>query len=150
MDELERHYRFHLRRMAFGLAFCLALGVAMIVALMRPSFQVGIVLAPALVFIVASIGLNVALRGRRWPRPAAEERLIGSDEWVQANINRSRRIALLSIYTAQVPLMFLVAYVPADPTVSTSVVGMAILTMVSGGSAFFASYLLHSRQHTDG
>jgi hypothetical protein len=46
--------------------------------------------------------------------------------------------------------MFFVAYLPAAPTVSTSVVGMAILTMASGGTAFFATYLLRSRHPANG
>jgi hypothetical protein len=75
---------------------------------------------------------------------------LGRDEWVQANVNRSRKVALQSIYAMQVPLMFFVAYLPAAPTVSTSVVGMAILTMASGGTAFFATYLLRSRHPADG
>jgi hypothetical protein len=149
MKELERHYRFHLRRMAMGLAFNLAMAVTMVFALIRPGIQVGILLAPALVFIIASVGLNIALRGWEWPHPTVDDRHVGRDEWVQANVNRARQIALHSIYIVQVPLMFFVAYVPAVPTVSTSVVGMAILTMASGGTAFFASYLFHSR-HIDG
>jgi hypothetical protein len=39
MNELttpsERHYRFHLRRMSLGLAFSVAMGAGMIVALIR-------------------------------------------------------------------------------------------------------------------
>lgn len=150
MEELERHYRFHIRRMAVGLAFSLAMGVAMIFALIRPGMQLGILLVPALVFIIATAGLNIALRGWVRPRPTTASRHMGQDEWVQANVNRSRKTALLSIYTAQVPLMFLVPYIPVVPTVATSVAGMAILTMASGSTAFFASYLFHSRQHTDG
>jgi predicted anti-sigma-YlaC factor YlaD len=150
MKELERHYRFHLRRMALGLAFSLAMAVAMIFSLVRPGIHVGLLMIPALVFIIASVGLNIALRGWGGPSPIHDDRQVARDEWVQANINRSRRIALQSIYAAQVPLMFFVAYVPSMPTVSTSVVGMAILTMASGSTAFFASYLLHSRLHSDG
>lgn len=122
----------------------------MIPPLLRPGLGVGTLVAPAVVFIAASIGLERALRGRRWPRPDTEDRRIGRDEWVQANFNRSRRIALLAIFTVQVPLIFVVAYVPASPTVSTSVVGMALLTMSSGSVALFASYLLFSRQHANG
>jgi len=150
MKELERHYRFHLRRMAMGLAFSLSMGVTMIFSLIRPGIHVGILLAPALVFIMAMVVLNIALCGWEWPHSTAEDRYVGRDEWVQANVNRARKSALHSIYAAQVPLMFFVAYVPAVPTVSVSVVGMAILTMASGGTAFFASYLFHSRQHIDG
>jgi hypothetical protein len=132
-----------------GLAFSLAMVVAMIIVLIRPGIQLGILLAPAVVFILASAGLNIALRRRTWRRLATDYRHMGRDEWVQANINHSRKIALHSIYALQVPLMLLVTYIPDVPTVATSVAGMAILTMASGSTAFFASYLLHSRQHTD-
>jgi predicted anti-sigma-YlaC factor YlaD len=150
MAKLERHYRFHLRRMAVGLAFSLALGVATIFALLRPGLGVGVVVAPALVFLAATLGLNIALRGRGWARPDVEDRRIGRDEWVGTNINRAHRVALLAVYAAQVPLMLLVVHAPPDPAVSASVVAMALLTMSSGGAAFFTSYLLASRQQTDG
>ena len=146
----ERHYRFHLRRMALGLAFSLALGVGMIVALVRPGPQTALVVAPTVVFMVAMIALDVALRGRRWRRPDPEDARIARDEWVRTNIGRARWVALIAIWAAQAPLMFLVAYLPPDPTVGKSVVGMSLLTMVSGGTGFFASYLIYSRQAFDG
>jgi hypothetical protein len=70
----ERHYRFHLWRMALGLAFSLALGVGIIMVLVSPGMQTAVV----------------------------------------------------------------------------GTAGMAILTMVSGGTGFFASYLIYSRQPSDG
>jgi hypothetical protein len=45
--------------------------------------------------------------------------------------------------------MFAVAYLPPDPTVESSVIGMAMLTMVLAGTGFFASYLIYSRQPAD-
>jgi hypothetical protein len=149
VQDLERHYRFHLRRMALGLAFSLAMAVTAIVFLLRPGMQLGLLLAPAVVFVGATVGLNIVLRGWTWPRNTPTT-CVARDEWVQANVNRSRRVSLQTIYAVQVPLMFLVAYVPTVPTVSMSVVGMALLTMASGSIAFFSSYLLHSRQHVDG
>jgi hypothetical protein len=148
MNDLERQYRFHMRRMALGLAFNLAMAAAMVLALFRPGLNIGLLLTPALVFTVASVGLNLLLN--RSGRMTVDYRALGRDEWVQANVNRSRKVALQSIYMVQVPLMFFVAYLPAAPTVSTSVVGMAILTMASGGTAFFGTYLLRSRHLANG
>ena len=46
--------------------------------------------------------------------------------------------------------MPLVAYIPPDPTVEGSVIGMAGLTFATGGVAFFGSYLIYSREPSDG
>jgi hypothetical protein len=136
--------------MGMGLAFGAALGAGMILALMRPGVQTSLVVVPALVFMAGSVALSIALRGRRWPRPTPEDRVIGRDEWVSANINRSRRFALAAVCFGQVPLMLFVAYVQPDPTVGSSVLGMAMLTLVTGNVTFFGSYLLYSRQPADG
>ena len=69
---------------------------------------------------------------------------MGADEH-----RRARRVALNAIWIGQVPLMFAVAYLPPDPTVESSVIGMAMLTMVLAGTGFFASYLIYSRQPAD-
>jgi len=145
----ERHWRFHLLRMALGLAFFVALGVGVILALVRPGIQTAILTIP-FVFVLAGIALRFTLRGRRWTRPDPEDNRIMRDEWVRRNYERARRIALRAIWMAQAPLMFLVAYIPPDPTVGGSVVGMAMLTMATGGTAFLGSYLVYSREPSDG
>lgn len=147
----ERHYQIHLRRMGLGLAFNLALGVAMTLALIRPGDQMGLGVPMALVLIPALVALDVALGGRLWRRHDPEDRRIVRDEWVRANMDRSRKIALNVVFIVQVPLMFFVAYLQPDPpTVGESVVGMAMLTMVAGSATFYASYLHYSRQDADG
>lgn len=146
----ERHYRFHLLGMAMGLALFVALGVGMILALLRPGIQMGLAVVPGVVFFLASIALSIALRGCRWPRRDPEDRRIMADEWVRMNTERARKISLRTVWLAQGPLMFLVAYIPPDPTVGTSVMGMAMLTMVVAGTAFFGSYLVYSRERADG
>ena len=147
----ERHYQVHLRRMGLALAFNLALGVAMTLALMRPGDQMWLGVPIALVLIPAMVALDIALGGRLWRRPDSEDRRIGRDEWVRANMDRSRRIALNAVFIAQVPLMFFVAYLQPDPpTVGESVVGMAMLTMVVASATFYASYLHYSGQDADG
>lgn len=138
----ERHYRFHLRRMSLGLAFSVAVGAAMIVALLRPGVQVGLVITPGLVFIVSMVALNVALRGRSWRHPDFEERRIWSDERIKANADRARRTALHGLYLAQVPLIPLVVYAQPEPaSAEAAATGMALLTMAAGGATFFGSYL---------
>ena len=145
----ERHWRFHLLRMALGLAFFVAFGVGTVLALMRPGIQMATMAVPV-VFVLALIALHVALRGRRWHRPDPEDNRIMDDEWVRGNFERARRIALRGVWMAQGPLMFLVAYVPPDPTVGGAVTGMAGLTLATGGVAFFGSYLIYSREPSDG
>lgn len=147
----ERHYLFHLRRMGLGLAFSVATGLAMMIALMRPGLRLSYLLAPALVFIVATLALNLTLRGRAWTQPDSEEVRITRDERVRANADRSRRTALSAIYLAQVPLIPLVPYLQPDPpSVETTAVAMALLTMSLGSAAFFAAYLWRSRLDAHG
>jgi hypothetical protein len=143
----ERHYRFHLYRMALGLAFNVALGIGVTFGLMLPGNQLAFV-APALVFMVVSIALGIAVR--RWPQHDAEERRLRADEWIRMNVERARKISLRTVWLAQAPLMFLVAYLPPDPTVGSSVVGMALLTLTLAGIGFFGSYLVFSRGLSDG
>ncbi len=147
----ERHYLFHLRRMGLGLAFSVAMGLATVIALVRPGLQISYLMAPALVFVLAVVGLNVALRGREWSRTDMEDRRIASDERVRANADRSRKAALQAIYFAQLPLMPLAAYLQPDPaSVEVAVVGMALLTMSAGATTFFLSYLWRSRCDASG
>ena len=146
----ERYYRFHLWRMALGLAFYLAIAVGMTLSLLNPERRTALVVVPAAVFVLASVTLGIAVRGRRWPRLAPEDRRILTDEWVRMNIERARKISLRTVWLAQGPLMFLVAYLPSDPTVGTSVIGMASLTIAAAGTAFFGSYLVFSRETGDG
>ena len=147
----ERHYLFHLRRMGLGLAFSFATGLAMVIALMQPGLRFSYLLAPALVFILATLVLNLALRGRAWTRPDSEELRINRDERVRANADHSRRTALKAIYLAQVPLIPLVAYLQADPpSVEATAVAMALLTMSVGSTAFFTAYLWRSRLDAHG
>jgi hypothetical protein len=123
----------------------------MVIALAKPGSQFLLVMIPAAIFIVGTVALAVALRGRRWREPDLEDRTIRFDERVRANMDRSRRIALQAIYAAQVPLMPLATYAQPDPaSVNMAVVGMALLTMASGGTAFFASYLHCSRRDAHG
>jgi hypothetical protein len=149
MNELttpsERHYRFHLRRMSLGLAFSVAMGAGMIVALILPGLLFALLFTPPAVFIVSMIALDVALRGRAWRRHDLEDRRIWTDERVKANADRSRRMALRAVYVVQVPLMFVAAYAQPDPpSVETATLGMAMLTMACGAATFFASYLRYS------
>jgi hypothetical protein len=146
----ERHYRYHILSRALALAFFTAFGAGTIVGLIRPGSQASVVLVPTAVFLLISFALGIALRGRRWLRFDPEDRIIQADEWVRANTERARRVALMTVWLAQGPLMFFVAYIPPDPTVGGSVTGMAGLTMALAGIAFFGSYLVFSRVPSDG
>src|SRR5688500_18101363 len=74
-------------RMGLGLAFSVAYGAGMILALITPGLQPMFVLVPALVAIAASIALNIAARGPRWWRSDSEDRRIYKDEWVKEITN---------------------------------------------------------------
>jgi hypothetical protein len=131
--------------MALSLAFSLAVGVGIVLALIRPGEHASYMVVPALVFLGATLALRFLLGGG-WSD--LEYRRIVRDEWVRSNMDRARKTALLAIYIAQVPLVFLVPYL--DPTRDNAVVGMALLTMAVGGAAFFGSYLIYVRQNADG
>jgi hypothetical protein len=137
-------------RMGLGLAFSVAYGAGMILALITPGLQPMFVLVPALVAIAASIALNIAARGPRWWRSDSEDRRIYKDEWVKEITNRARSRALLAVYLVQAPLIFFVAYSQPEPTAETSVVGMSALTVAAGLTAYFASYLHSCWTHADG
>ena len=146
---IERSYKFHLWGMALQLALWVSLTVGMTLALVSPELKMTLVTLPMAVFVLASVALGFAISGRRWPRATPADRSMLADEWVRSNINQARKIALRTAWLAQGPLMFFVAYVPTNPTVGTSVGGMAMFTMSLTGTAFCGTYLLCSRDRGD-
>ncbi len=149
VKDSERYYLAYRRSMVVGLLFVLCLGGYYLVGLVRPpSAGLGGLLIVAGYLALTLIVNLVTLRGRVWHARGPGERRVLGDEWIRLNRSRAFQIAFWVMMGVQVPMMFVMAYVPSRP--ERGVFGMATMTMVLGLLAFFASYLYYSRQPNDG
>ena len=147
---LERHFQYYRRQMWFGLLFYLAWGIGTVAAIMRPGTQAALSIVPGVVFLAVFFASHFVLQRRGWLEPDPAGHTLADDEWVREIHRRSNKIALRIVFFGQVPLMFFVAFVPAQPTVESAVIGMAILTMVLVGVALGATRLYYTRPQADG
>ena len=145
----ERHYKYHRRQWQLYLLFCSLMAIGTIFAVLIPGEQPELVLAPTAVVFTLMFALHLVVRGRNATEYKEELTRILQDEWFATSANRSYRVALATVIFAQVPLMFFVAYVPREPTVEGSVLGMGMMTTALGCGAFAAIYLFHSRAGVD-
>jgi hypothetical protein len=148
--ETERYYLTYQRSMLLGLIFVVCLGGTFMVQVFWPGNDGAGLLGALAVSVVYAIALfavhRVTLGGRSWRVRDPEVQTVLRDEWTRASRNRAFRVAFLVTFWAQVPLMFIMSYLPPEP----SVPGVAWVTMTLGLATYYASYLYFSRQQNDG
>jgi hypothetical protein len=129
---------------------CTAMAVGTIVAVLTPGDDPGIVIYPTFGLFGLMILLGLVERLRRREEYAREKERIGTDEWMVRGMHRARGFAFQATMFLQVPFMFGVAYLPPEPTVSSSVAGMGGLTIAIGCALWAGSYLYFTREPVDG
>ena len=143
----DRHLRFHRRQWVIYLLGCIAMAVGTIIAVLMPGDDdARVVLIPTFGFFGLMVVLSAIEQVRRRTEFEREKERIWTDEWMLRGLHRSLGFALRTVIFAQVPLMFFMAYVPAEP----SVVGMGVMTVALGCATWAASYLHYTRASTDG
>ena len=145
----ERYYLTYQRSVLLGLLFILVVGGYFLMKVLDPARDPSGLggLTIALVYLILLIAVQLAtLRGRRWRGRAAEAQAVVQDEWTTKNRGRAFQTGFWVMMAAQYPLMFVMAYLPAQP----SVMGMAFMTWTAGLGAYHVSYLYFSRQQSDG
>ncbi len=149
VKDSERYYRAYQRSMVLGLLFAVCLGGYNVAELSGGGDAgLGGLLIAAGYLALLLIVLLVTLRGRLWHARGPGERTVLNDEWVRVNRGRAFEIAFWAMIVVQVPLMLFMAVVPSRP--EKGIVGMGTMTIVVGLLAFFAAFLYHSRQPSDG
>jgi MFS family permease len=146
----DHHLRFHRRQSVIYLLGCTAMAIGTIVAVLTPGQQPNFVLVPTGAFFALMILLSLVERVRHREDFEREKQRIGRDEWMLQGMNRSRGFAFVVIIFAQVPLMFLMAYFPSEPSVEASVLGMGCMTVALGCGVWAASYLYYTHENPDG
>jgi len=145
-EQTEQHYLAYQRAAVVGLlvgmvASGLFLGV--LFRLISPGLANVTALSIMALFVVALLAVQlITLRGRLWRPRGPEAQRVLRDEWTRKNWNRACRTGFFVVMWAQLPLAYFVAGLPPAPWGPS----MAALTMALGITAFFASYLYHSRQ----
>ncbi len=150
----ERYYRAYRRHMVVSLLFVLTL-VAFNVwkifwpASARPGLGVLYALLIGAGFLALLLIVHlVTLRGHLWNPRGPGERTVLYVEWIRTNRDRATHIAFWVMFGVQVPMMFVMAYVPSRP--EQGVVGMGTMTFLLGFGTFLAAFLYYSRQPSDG
>jgi uncharacterized membrane protein YfcA len=146
----ERHFRFHRRQWIIYLMGCTAMAIGAVAGLMPGYDGANVVLIPTAGFFGLMIALGLLERVRHREEYEREKKRILTDEWMLRGMNRSLGFAFRTVILGQVPLMFFVAYVPPEPSVSSSVVGMGVMTVALGCAVWAAGYLYHTRENPDG
>ncbi len=148
----ERYYRAYQRHMAAGLVFVVCLVAYNVWRFFEPAntaLQSLYSLLIGAAFLIALLIVHlVTLRGHLWNPRGAGERTVLQDEWVGRNRGRATAIAFWVMLGAQVPMTFVMAYVPSRP--EQGVVGMGTMTFLLGLGTFLAAFLYYSRQPSDG
>lgn len=150
----ERYYRAYQRHMAVSLLFVVSLVAYNVwkifgpVSARPPRGDLYPLLIGAGYLVLLLIVHLVTLRGRLWSWRGPGERTVLFDEWTGTNRGRATQIAFWVVLGVQVPMMFVMAYVPSRP--EQGVVGMGTLTFLLGLGTFLGAYLFYSRQPSDG
>jgi hypothetical protein len=149
-EQTEQYYVAYQRSAVVGLLFGMVaagLFLAALFRLMSPGLARVTALIIIALFIVTLLSVHfITLRGRLWHPRAPEAQRVLRDEWTRKNWNRACRSGFYVVMWAQVPLAYFVNGLPPEPDVPA----LAALTMALGVTAFFGSYLFHSRQQGAG
>lgn len=141
----ERLFKHHRRQWQLYFLFCVVMAIGSMIAVLLPGENTAVVLVPSGLVWALMFALHLIVRARNAEEYKEELRRIHQDEWMAASRNRSLRLALCTVIFGQAPLMFLMAFVPTEP----SVVGMGMMTTALGCGVFAAAYLFHSRESAD-
>jgi MFS family permease len=145
----ERHLRFHRRQWIIYLMGCTAMAVGTIVAVLTPGENPKVVLVPTVAFFALMIVLSLVERVRCRAEYEREQKRILTDEWTLRGMNRAKGTGMLTMVFVQPPLALLMAYVPPEPSVESSVIGMSMMTIALGCGTWAASYLYHTGANPD-
>jgi hypothetical protein len=142
----ERALRFHRRQWIIYLMGCTAMAIGIVVAVLMPGDDPGVVIWPTVGLFGLMIVLAFVERVRHREEHRKEYARIMKDEWTLRGMNRALSVAFRTVIFGQVPLMFFMAYVPEEP----SVAGMGVGTVAFGCATWAASFLYHTRENPDG
>ena len=149
-EQSERYYRAYQRWMGVALVYVLSLIVYNAFKIFTPVTD-GIPLAPLVItagaFALLLVVQLATLRGHFWNLRDPGARSVAADEWLRTNRARATLAASWVMFGVQVPMTFVMAYLP--PRAEQGVVGMGVMTMLLGLGSFLAAYLYYSRQRRD-
>ena len=143
----ERYLRFSRRSTTVLLLLVLAVGAMCVAMAFRPAApHWSVAMLPLwIVAIVLAAGLQRTLGGDRWDPRLPEVRAIVEDEWRRSNMDRARRVALVVVLGAQLPLGLLLAALPS----LRAVMAMAAATITLGLATLLACFLYFDRDAAD-
>ena len=143
----EKYLRFSRRSMTVLMLLVFAVGaVCIVMAFHTGSPNWSLAMGPLwIIAIVLAGGLQRTLGGERWDPGASEVRAIVEDEWRRNNMDRARRVALMIVLGAQLPLGLAFASLPS----MRAVMAMAAATITLGLVTLLALFLYLDRDAAD-
>ena len=143
----ERYLRFSRRSMTVLMLLVLAIGATAVALAVHPASPAWPrAMVPLWIIAVAiAVGLQRTLGGDRWDPRSPEARAIADDEFRRDNLNRARRVALVVVLSAQLPLGLLFAALPPQ----RSTLAMAASTITIGLTTLLAFFLYLDRDPAD-